>query len=211
VLYLANPTGHPAVVEAMRQGKIGFIKTPAQGNALPDNVFWCADNGCYGKGYPGDDGWLRWLGRLASKADRCLFATAPDVVGEAEQSLERSLPLLPKIRETGFKAALVAQDGMENMQLPWDEFDCLFIGGKKTQNPADEWKLGAGAEHLIIEARKRGKWVHCGRVNSEKRYRKMAKAGCHSCDGTFLRFAPQENLAYLLHWVNTWQSQKTLF
>lgn len=194
----------------MREGKIGFIKTPMQGNALIDGAIWCADNGCYGKGYPGDDEWLRWLSRLSSRADTCLFATAPDVVGDAEASLARSTPLLPKIRELGFKAALVAQDGMENMELPWDEFDCLFLGGIRTDNPADEWKLGPGARALATEARSRGKWVHCGRVNSNKRYRAMAPI-CDSCDGTYLRFGPDKHIPVLLGWIQDWKDQQSLF
>lgn len=194
----------------MRERKIGFISTPMQGNKLIEGVLWCADNGCFGKGYPGDEGWLQWLEGLSHRADTCLFATAPDVVGDAEASLARSLPLLPKIRELGFKAALVAQDGMETMELPWDEFDCLFLGGKKTENSADEWKLGAGARALAVEARRRGKWVHCGRVNSGKRYRAMAPY-CDSCDGTFLRFGPDVNIPQLLGWVEEWNRQRTLF
>lgn len=181
-----------------------------QGNVLIEGAVWCADNGCFGKGYPGDEGWLAWLKGLQHRAEDCLFATAPDVVGDAEASLARSLPLLPKIRELGFKAALVAQDGMENMELPWDEFDVLFLGGKKTPNPADEWKLGPGARKLAIEARRRGKWVHCGRVNSRKRYFTLAPI-CDSCDGTYLRFGPDINIPKLLSWVNEWKHQDHLF
>ena len=46
MLYLANPCG-PQVVAAMREGSLGFIDTPAQGNVRPDGVMWCADNGCF--------------------------------------------------------------------------------------------------------------------------------------------------------------------
>src|SRR4051812_1194794 len=115
MLYLANPTGDVAVHDAMRAGELGFINTPAQGNALIPDVWWCADNGCFGKGYPGDARWLDWLEGLRPDSELCLFATAPDVVGKAEESLARSLPHLPAIRERGFKAALVGQDGMEGL------------------------------------------------------------------------------------------------
>lgn len=199
----------------MRDGHIGFIKTPVQGNVLIDGVLWCADNGCYGKGYPGDEGWLRWLKNLQHRADTCLFATAPDVVGDAEASLARSRPFLPKIRELGFKAALVAQDGMEKMDLPWDEFDVLFLGGRKTDNPDDEWKISPAAIELAREARRRGKWVHAGRVNSNKRYKLLAGTPedpiCHSCDGTYLRFGPEINTPKLLGWISDWKQQDGLF
>lgn len=202
MLYLANPTGEIAVHQAMRDGKLGFIKTPAQGNALIPGVVWCADNGCFGKGYPGDARWLDWLEGLRELSDTCLFATAPDVVGRARESLARSLPLLSEIRERGFRAALVAQDGMEEIPLPWDEFDALFIGGKKQER---EWKLSQAATNLALEARARGKYIHLGRVNSRKRLR-FARSidvdGYDSVDGTFLKYGPRVNLPKLLRWLD---------
>ena len=192
-MYFANPCG-PAVAQAMQAGELGFIDTPAQGNKRPAGVFWCADNGCFGKGYPGDAGWLRWLDRHAER-DLCAFATAPDVVGDARATLERSLPHLPTIRELGYPAALVAQDGLESLEIPWDAFDALFIGG------STEWKLGIDAARLVLEARRRGKWVHMGRVNSRRRFRYAASLGCDSTDGTFLVYGPTSNLPTLLSWV----------
>lgn len=199
MLYLANPTGK--AVDAMKEGKLGFISTPKQGNPIPPGVTWCADNGCFGKGWPGEDKWLEWLKKLSHLKDTCLFATAPDVVGDAQATLDRSRPLLPKIREIGYPAALVAQDGLENLTVPWDEFDCLFIGG------STEWKLGQGAMSLIVEAKQRNKWVHIGRVNSRKRYR-MFCGVADSCDGTFLVFGPDVNLPKLLSWVEEWNNPK---
>ncbi len=203
VLYLANPTG--SAKQAMIDGLIGFINTPLQGNKLIPGVTWCADNSCFGKGYPGDDKWFAWLEKLVEHQENCLFATAPDVVGDAEATLERSMPWLPKIRALGYKAALVAQDGLENLTVPWDEFDCLFIGG------GTEWKLGPGAASLIEQARERGKWVHAGRVNSRKRYRYMASLGCDSADGTYLVFGPDINLPKLLGWIAEHKQQPALF
>lgn len=193
-LYLANPSGG-AVLRAMEDGVIGFIDTPKQGNLRPPGVTWCADNGCFGKGYPGDEGWLRWLAKHQADAGTCLFATAPDVVGDAEATLRRSRPFLPRIRALGYKAALVGQDGLEDLAVPWDEFDAFFIGG------STEWKLGPAAADLAAQARERGKWVHMGRVNSRKRYRYARSIGCHSVDGTFLVFGPTVNLPKLLGWL----------
>lgn len=205
MLYLANPTGKKTV-EAMQAGKLGFIATPKQGNPLPPGVAWCADNGCFGKGYPGDLKWLAWLEKLSDRAADCLFATAPDVVGDAQATLERSRPLLPKIRALGYPAALVAQDGLEDLEVPWDEFDAFFIGG------STEWKLGTAAKRLAQEAKRRGKWVHGGRVNSRKRYNYFAlEVGADSVDGTYLVFGPDINLPKLLSWVNDLSRQTTLF
>lgn len=186
----------------MYRGELGFIKTPYQGNRLLQDVIWCADNGCFGKGYPGDQGWIEWLGRHRDTA-LCLFATAPDVVGGGPDSLARSLPWLSKIRQSGFPAALVAQDGFESVPIPWDEFDVLFIGGKKTDKSIDEWKLSDHARRLTDEAKVRGKLVHMGRVNSFKRYTLARNWGCDSVDGTYITMGPDKNLPNVLKWVRS--------
>lgn len=191
MLYLANPCT-PTVVDAMRDGFIGYIDTPAQGNRRPAGVAWAADNGCFGKGYPGDEAWLMWLAGMDPAG--CLFAAAPDVVGDAAATLARSLPFLPKIRALGYPAAFVAQDGLESLPVPWDAFDVLFIGG------STDWKLGRHARALVAEAKRRGKRVHMGRVNSERRYRYALAIGCDSVDGTYLTFGPDVNLPDVLAW-----------
>lgn len=176
----------------MTDGRLGYIDTPAQGNARPAGVRWCADNGRFGKGWPGYDEWFAWL--AGQRPDGCLFAAAPDVVGDAAATLADSAPWLPRIRALGFPAALVAQDGLENLPIPWDAFDALFIGGTTA------WKLGSAARELVAEAKRRGKWVHMGRVNSARRFRYAEATGCDSADGTYLTFGPDTNLPRLLAW-----------
>lgn len=193
MLYLANPCG-PDVLTAMQNGTLGYIDTPAQGNVRPAGVVWCADNGAFSNRF-NEDKWWAFLQRNAAHADSCLFATAPDVVGDAKATHERSTPWLPKIRALGYKVAYVAQDGLEELTVPWDDFDCLFIGG------STEWKLGHHAKALVAEAKARGKWVHMGRVNSNKRYRYAKSIGCDSADGTYLTFGPDKNLPKLLSWI----------
>lgn len=179
----------------MHNEVLGFIDTPAQRRIRPEGVIWCADNGCFGKGYPGDEKWLAWLKKHSKDASRCLFATAPDVVGDAVATLARSRPFLPLIREMGYPAALVAQDGLEDLEVPWDEFDALFIGG------STDWKLGEAVVELVREAKRRGKYVHMGRVNSRKRFRIAEAMGCDSVDGTYLTFGPAINLPKLMSWI----------
>jgi hypothetical protein len=178
----------------MAAGLIGFIDTPGQGQPVPVGATWCADNGCYGKGWPGYAAWWAWLQQRTPEAGTCLFATAPDVVGDAAATLARSAPWLPRIRELGYPAALVAQDGLELLAVPWDTFDVLFIGG------STGWKLGRHARQLVKDARARGKWVHMGRVNSGLRYRYAEAIGCQSVDGTFLTHGPDVNLPQVLAW-----------
>ncbi len=150
---------------------------PAQGQE------WAADSGRYASPHEyTDEAYLAWLGRMPASA--CLFATAPDVVGDAEATWAMSEPMLGPIRQLGYRVALVAQDGMERMCPRWESYDALFIGG------TTRWKLGGAAEMLVAEARARGKWVHMGRVNSRERVLYANSIGCDSVDGTYLRFRP---------------------
>jgi hypothetical protein len=202
MLFFGNPCGE-AVVNAMKAGTLGFIDTPAQGNKRPDGVAWVGDNGCFSDKF--DEGkWWRFLINNAPSANTCLFAVAPDVVGDAAATLERSLPWLSKIRALGYPVAFVAQDGLEHIDVPWDDFDCLFVGG------STDWKLGAHARAAVREAKRRGKWVHMGRVNSERRWRYADAIGCDSVDGTYLTFGPDVNLPKLLAWTRN-NEQAALF
>lgn len=189
----------------MQAGTIGYIDTPAQGNKRPEGVTWCADNGCYSDKWD-EAKWWKFLVDNAYAAKECLFAVAPDVVGDALATTIRSRPWLAKIRELGYPVAYVAQDGIEGLRgttvsggltfpIPWSSFDCLFIGG------TTEWKLGPVARDLVTEAKRRGKWVHMGRVNSERRYEYARAIGCDSADGTYLTFGPDANLPKLLAWT----------
>jgi hypothetical protein len=191
--YFANPVGD-AVVDAMIAGRLGFIATPAQGNRRPPGVRWCADNGCFGAGYPGDAGFLAWLAAQPGR-ELCAFAVAPDVVADAAATRARSAPFLPVIRELGYPVAFVAQDGLERVGAPWDDFDVLFIGG------STDWKLGAAAREAVAAARERGKAVHMGRVNSRRRLRYAAAIGCDSVDGTLLVYGPDVHLPRLTAWL----------
>jgi hypothetical protein len=179
----------------MTAGRLVCITTPRQGNRIPDRARVCLDNGVFGKGWPGEDAWLAWVKRHQPIADRVLFVVAPDVVGDAAATLDRSRPWLPVIRDLGFPAAFVAQDGQEALPVPWDEFDCLFIGG------STEWKLSAHAANLIREAKALGKWVHVGRVNSARRFARFELLDADSCDGTYIAFGPDVNLPDVLHWT----------
>ena len=162
---------------------------------------FAADNGCYARPDKYTDaGFLRWLDRLDRRG--CLFATAPDVVGDAAATRVRARPMLPKIRELGFKAAYVGQDGARPNDSPWSEIDALFIGG------TTDWKLSQAAGDLIGEAKQRGKHVHMGRVNSFLRLRVAHVLGCHSADGNYLSFEParQQNV---VDWLDRLSRQGT--
>lgn len=201
IRYFANPI-KAALAFMLGRRDFGMIVTPKQGNRLPVGVTWIADNGCgpgkngVGLGYPGDDAYLAWLAKMSDRRADCVCATAPDVVGDAEATLARSRPMFSRIRALGFKVALVLQDGAELQDLPWSEFDAVFVGG------STEWKLGAAAAALVAEAKARGKFVHMGRVNSRKRLAYAQSIGCDSADGTMLTFCPSVNIVKLIAWLD---------
>lgn len=168
--------------------------TPSIRNRLVDGQAWAADNGRYSSpsSYT-DAAYLAWLATMP--AESCLFATAPDTFGDAEATLRDSLPVLPLIRELGYRAALVAQPTMTVEQTPWDAFDVLFVGGP------DSWQHSEDAVALIREAKRRGLWVHMGRVNGLRRMRYAHALGVDSVDGTFLAFGPDANRPRLDGWL----------
>lgn len=185
---------------------VGYMLTPMMGNR-PDlsGAQFGIDTGCFANPAAYSDGrYLDYLAELAPDRKRCLFATAPDVVGDAVATLAKSLPVLPLLRAAGYPAALVAQDGLEGMDVPWDAFDCLFVGGTTV------WKLSEATYALAREAKRRGKWVHQGRVNSLRRLRAAAMGGYDSADGTFLKFAPDKNLPRVLRWLHDLRTRPAL-
>lgn len=157
---------------------LGRLVTPRHWNRVADTATvmpWAADN----------DAYLAWdqprfeamLGDLAG-VPGCLFVAAPDVVADAPATLARFDLWEPRIRDAGQPVALVAQDGLEHLEVPWDRLDALFLGG------TTEWKLSDAATLLASRARELGKWVHMGRVNSVRRINHARAIGCDSFDGT---------------------------
>jgi hypothetical protein len=117
---------------------------------------------------------------LEVAGDYLLFATAPDVPFDWHATLRLSRPWLDRILRMGCPVALCAQEGMTMESIPWDEFDCLFVGGK------DEFKEGPLVRDACLEAKRRGKWIHMGRVNGMRRMLIALDYGVDSLDGTYL-------------------------
>lgn len=118
----------------MRDGLLGHIDTPAVGSKPEPGVEWCADNAAFAEKYPGDDAYLKWLSSRSDILGQCRFAPAPDVVADAAATLERSIPMLARIRAAGFPVALVAQNGIEDLSIPWSDIDAIFLGGDTPGN-----------------------------------------------------------------------------
>lgn len=194
MIYLSGAKNR-AIQADLLAGTIGFMRTPANGNTLAGVTIWAMDNGCFTDSYPGTPAYLRLLNSLAAHRPGCLFATAPDVVGDAATTLTQFPSPAALIRERGWPVALVAQDGMRPCQVPWSDLDALFIGG------STGWKLSGSARDLIDAAKIHGKWVHAGRVNSAQRFAYFAAVGADSADGTFLAFGPDLNAPSVRSWI----------
>jgi len=134
----------------------------------------CAiDNGAF-SGFDAS-GFESMLAREEENRDRCLFVVVPDVVASARRTLEIWKRRHRIVRH--WPLAFVAQDGIEDLEIPWDDFDALFLGG------GDPWKDSKAAKDVCKASRILGKHVHIGRVNTIKRY-KLYAGLADTCDGS---------------------------
>lgn len=144
--------------------RLGALLTPRAGNSveaiLALGLPWAADNSAYSCW---DEGrFVRMLDRLAGHAG-CMWVAVPDVVANAAATLDLFETWQPRIAARGLPVALVLQDGQENLPVPWDRIDAVFVGGSTA------WKLGDHARQVVAEAKARGKLAHLGRVNCRRR------------------------------------------
>lgn len=164
---LARKIGlHPSLIA-------GQLLTPLTRYSNAGGVF-AIDNGAF-SGF-NRDGFAALLKREIPNRDRCLFVTVPDVVAAGRRTLE-----IWKYRHSIVKdwpLALVAQDGMEDLEIPWNELTAIFIGG------GDPWKDSKAAIDIVKTAKTLGKHVHVGRVNTIKRFKLFAAVGADTCDGS---------------------------
>ncbi len=71
----------------------GWMLQPAMGNHPIGGRPWAADNGCFAAGASFDEpAWLTFLRVFAAYQHTCLFAVAPDVVGDAAATWARTRP-----------------------------------------------------------------------------------------------------------------------
>lgn len=141
----------------------------------PDAHF-AIDNGAF-SGFKVDR-FLSLLDREQESKKLCRFVSVPDVVGSARRTLEVFDHWRYKL--TGWKLALVAQDGQEDLDIPWCGIEAIFIGG------TTKWKLSQSAADVVWAAKAIGKWVHAGRINSPARFEYFERLGADSIDGSGL-------------------------
>lgn len=158
-------------------GEVGQLLTPLtrynlQNPALP----WAIDNGAFSRFQ--ERAFMALLEREKHHRENCKFVTCPDVVSSARRTLEVFDFWRPKLE--GWKVALAIQDGQQDLPIPWDRIDAVFIGGSTT------FKIGPHATHIIKAAQILNKWVHVGRVNDGARFAHFEELGVDSIDGTGL-------------------------
>jgi hypothetical protein len=220
VIYLAPVNSQTPI---LRHPMFGCVATPDERRPVPTGTFWGADCGLrVAKSTDRADieRYLDWLECLPYDRTHCLYAVAPDVLGDAAATWQRSAPLLPLLRGLGYRAALVAQDGFDGGVIDWDAFDVLFIGGSplaaggkyrlagRRHQTGREWKRREdGGYAAIAEGKRRGKWIHVGRVNGGPFLRSVASAGADSADGSLLSYAPDHFWRRITGWLDGMAAQ----
>ncbi|OQA22636.1 MAG: hypothetical protein BWY63_00724 [Chloroflexi bacterium ADurb.Bin360] len=198
----------------------GLITQPAArriAKGIREGRVFAIDNGSFSENFDPERFW-RFVTRLLPYREQMLFVVPPDAVADAEATLTLFEEWAPRFRELYLPVAFVLQDGQEDLEWPqtgpeltdwlgeqdavdpeddaayyaatqhWEReslgFDVLFVGG------STQYKLGPEAAACIAWAKRRGRWVHVGRVNSLTRFRYFQLLGADSCDGTFPCFEP---------------------
>ena len=165
-----------ALPECARKLLRGQLITPLTGYSRWTDTF-AIDNGAYTMFRI--ERFQAILQRESEHKDKCLWVAVPDCVGSARRTREiwkYRFDMVP----AGWPLAYVCQNGSEDIGIPWDECEAVFIGGD------DAWKDGPHAAAIVKTAKVLRKIVHIGRVNSRKRYLHFAKLGADTCDGSGL-------------------------
>ena len=136
------------------------------------------DNGCFSEFKEKE--WISLLDDVREqehqlKRAHIKFVCAPDFVGSAVRTMDLFNVFKRKINP--LPAALVLQDGIGMVQIPWDEIAAVFVGG------TDKFKTSTEAMDACRAAKMLGKWVHVGRINSTQRALFWMDIA-DSCDGS---------------------------
>src|SRR5262249_55776038 len=87
--------------------------------------------------------------------------------------------------------------------IPWHVIDAIFIGG--TDDFKDDLVVTCD---IIPEAKRRGKLVHLGRVNTRGRLRLAISAGCDSVDGSSLSMFPRTWIPRFVAWCRELEQER---
>jgi hypothetical protein len=132
------------------------LRTPLTSNAITSRPYGL-DNGCFTEFRKAT--WLRMLDE--AEDNRPVFVALPDIVGDARRTLDLFQHFLGDTG--GLPRALVLQDGIGQLAIPWGDLDAVFVGG------SDAFKIAPECLNACKAAKMLGKWVHVGRVNEPRR------------------------------------------
>jgi len=186
------------------QKHFGLLVSLNSQREIKPGAIWAMDNGRFSKGGVN----LKWTqGKWEAMLKRyqsipgCKFCVVPDVPFNAAETLELFYEYAPIVKSYGYPLAICTQDTMIPDDIPWSQISAVFIGG------SDDHKLGAEAVAIMLEAKRRGVWVHVGRVNSTKRLKQFWYAD--SVDGTTLAIEKSiKNISKLSEAVSYCQAKK---
>lgn len=187
----------------------GFLVTPRSGRVeeiTASGKAWGVDNEAFGGwSHAKELSFSKLLGRLCEHRPHpaLKFVACPDVVADAKLTRERFDRWQPFLKTCGLPVGYVFQDGESD--VPWDRIDSLFVGG------STEWKLSQQTDEAIAEAKRLGKWVHVGRVNTLRRMRHFYDIGVDSIDGTTFSKWPDKYFPLALKWLRKLESQPSIF
>lgn len=177
---------------------LGQLLTPRSGNSIDkiikNGLTWACDNACY-SGF-NEEKYINMVENVHNKLaeniqckPRLKFISMPDKVCDASETKKLFDLWYPKmLKYFDIPLAYVLQDGVTEEEVPWDKIAAVFIGG------STKFKLGIGAANIVKIAKYKGKWVHMGRVNSEKRLIYAIQIGCDSVDGSKYSMYPDVHI-----------------
>lgn len=176
----ASATNSPRNLDAMERHGWRLLYTPFSTSRVTSRFAYCLDNGAwtaFQQGRPFDEAaFTRLLRSAGTHAD---FVVIPDVVAGGAESLAFSLRWMRRVLDETERGLIAVQNGMQpgDVESLIGQRVGIFVGGDTA------WKLATMPTWSEL-ARKRGAWVHVGRVNTCRRINLCHAAGVDSFDGT---------------------------
>jgi len=134
------------------------FRTPLTGYRINKKVPYILDNGCFSEFKKNK--WISFC-LQGMKDEHCLFIVAPDVVGNHTLTRSRFDYWYNEFEHN--KWGFVLQDGLIIKDIPWDKISAVFVGG------TTKFKYSLLCWKALELAKKKGKHIHIGRVNTPKR------------------------------------------
>ncbi len=146
------------------------LRTPISRHKITKRPYGL-DNGCFTSFR--ERTWTRML--VEARENKPVFVCLPDIVGDARRTLEL-FEQFETVTE-GLPRALVLQDGIGALTIPWSKIEAVFVGG------TDNFKISPECTSAVAAAKILNKWIHVGRINSAARLSNWLGVG-DSLDGS---------------------------